>query len=276
MRFIFQILSNILSYLSVEDLKELRFVSQLWNEESVKHLRKRHNNGTLSLDLINNDYKDSHQSMKLFRCFVDMWNISLSTWRIEIPELGTQEFSNINISPGHPGAKLLEDLNHFLSLENAPFFPNTLEFHGNKNSRLDYDVGIKILQTLGGTLMIQPELGKRASCSSISSLRVNWNELEADFSSDSVMSTKYDEESIFSKVKVGRFSSEMLELLQEEVINGGIIDPNLDAIVEDTLGTGAGNEFNPASSTLMEFVNCIKLERYAWSEIIRNFYILKL
>ncbi len=40
--FFFQILSNILSHMTISDLKILRFTSKSWNTEGFKHLKKQY------------------------------------------------------------------------------------------------------------------------------------------------------------------------------------------------------------------------------------------
>lgn len=147
---ILQIVSNILSNLSVKELKELRFVSKLWNEEASKHLRKR---CTVHLDF-DNGYEDSRESMKLFRYLVEMRNNPLSNWFIDIPAMGLEVYEPIDPTRGRPGDKLLEDVNYLLHEDNEDIRQSlkTLEIEGFIRSQLDYDVRLKLLQAFGGSM----------------------------------------------------------------------------------------------------------------------------
>ncbi len=72
--FCLQILSNILSYLSIDDLKNVRFVSKFWDKEGAKQLKKRSwvflNFGALLFTI------DRNIGMTLFRFDNDVKNSS--------------------------------------------------------------------------------------------------------------------------------------------------------------------------------------------------------
>lgn len=144
---IFQILSKILSFVSVEELRELRFVSRQWNEEAFKILRKR---CCFLLDF-SWGYENSHESMKLFRYSIDMGTSPLSHWWIKLPAIGMEENNVINVSEGRPGSKLLEDIKY---LRNTIIIGSlkTLELTGTINSQMDYDVRLKFLEVLSPRL----------------------------------------------------------------------------------------------------------------------------
>lgn len=143
---IFQILSNILSYLSVKELKELRLVSKLWNEEACKHLKRR---ATVFFDY-NCGYEDTRESMKLFQYFAEMAHNPISNWLFQIPITLGQDDA-INLLPGQPGAKLLADLLN-LCLSDVSMFPKKLEFRGQIVTELDYEVRLTILKAVAGAL----------------------------------------------------------------------------------------------------------------------------
>lgn len=148
-----QILSTILSYLPVEELKQVRFVSKLWNEEAFKLLRKR---CTLSLDFERTQgYEAMNESMKLFRYAVEMGNNPISNWKIDLSPIGKRYA--LDPSPGKLGAKLLEDIDYFLfdnsaQLSNACRSVKTLKLGGTIAFLSDYKLRLKFLQALGSRL----------------------------------------------------------------------------------------------------------------------------
>lgn len=137
----------------MDHLKEIRFVSKLWNEEAFKLLRKR-----CTLDLEFNwgsGYEKTTESMKLFRYSVEMANNPLPNWSIALPSLGLEEDGDgdgVDTSEGQPGAKMLEDLDYFIVDDklDARRSLKRLNLGGAISSRKDYDVRLKVLQAVGG------------------------------------------------------------------------------------------------------------------------------
>lgn len=116
------------------DVKCYRFVSNLWNVEASKILKK-----SFTLDFGPNfDYKskDSNETMKVFRYVADMKNNPLSNWRIHIPETKNKLFQDLNwlLSDGNSKihhVKRLEFCRSVASLDSNP------------------ELTHKVLQTLG-------------------------------------------------------------------------------------------------------------------------------
>lgn len=153
-----QILSHILSFMSITELKCFRFVSKSWNIEAFRHLKKLCDVSfyfSHTLGEVINGYSLHPKSLRLLQYSVEMETSPMPNWTITLPSLRDIP------TPGTVGAKLLDDLNHFI-ISPKPEYIRKLELCGNIRSEFDLQLQLQpweeLLQALGGTLQ-ELELG---------------------------------------------------------------------------------------------------------------------
>lgn len=140
----FQVLSHILSYLPFGDLKTVRFVSKLWNDESLKIIKKK----AVVKFGFGPGYSATNESMKLFRYVNEMKKNPLPNWEINLPALGTTRADEykVDATPGRPGAKLIADLDWFLGEKTDVVKQLTLS--GELESIFDHEILVKVMKNL--------------------------------------------------------------------------------------------------------------------------------
>lgn len=136
----FQILSEILSNFTVKELKELRFVSKLWNEEAFKHLKKRSNL------VLNFNY--GHESLQFSRYFIEIENNTMENWLVRTPSTAMEDQNLQSLSQGQPEPKFLDIVNNPRFKDVVTKSLKTLELTGEINSQSDYDVHLQFFKAL--------------------------------------------------------------------------------------------------------------------------------
>lgn len=141
----FQILSQIFSFLPISQLRSCRLVSQLWSEEGFKQLRKR---ATLDLDASRGEiHTHSDNSLPLFRYWVEMRANPIQNWKLELPPLPVDDPDEAGELNGMD-VKLLEDLSRYIFDSKKPLIVKKLKLGGNMLFRYDYEIRLKLFQTL--------------------------------------------------------------------------------------------------------------------------------
>ncbi|XP_035700899.1 uncharacterized protein LOC110861843 isoform X1 [Folsomia candida] len=142
------VVSRILSYLPFNDVKNVRFLSKVWNQEALRLIEKK--------GIVNFDFSLGHKklddSTKLFRYNYEMQDNPIPHWRIIIPCIG----SNEEIRPAQ-GEKVIADFHKFLGLKKHNV--TSLDFSGTIASKSDYDEQIRILEMCPTQTIQSFELG---------------------------------------------------------------------------------------------------------------------
>ncbi|OXA61759.1 uncharacterized protein LOC118433957 [Folsomia candida] len=132
------VVSLILSYLPFDDVKNVRFLSKVWNREALRLMKKK---GLVKFDF-SLGYKKLDDSTKLFRYNHEMQENPIPHWRIAIPCIGLNEYVH-EIRPAQ-GEKVIADFHRFLGLKTHNV--TSLDFGGKIASKFDYDEQIRILE----------------------------------------------------------------------------------------------------------------------------------
>ncbi|OXA64218.1 uncharacterized protein LOC118434139 [Folsomia candida] len=138
-RFIPQlVVSHIMSYLPFDDVKNVRFLSKVWNQEALRLIKKR---GYVSFNFCLG-YKKLDDPTKIFRYNHEMQDNPIPHWRIAIPSIGLDSYQH-EIRPAQ-GVKVIADLHWFLGLKTHNV--TSLDFAGKISSKSDFDTEIEILE----------------------------------------------------------------------------------------------------------------------------------
>ncbi|OXA61763.1 uncharacterized protein LOC118434101 [Folsomia candida] len=154
------VVSRILSYLPFDDVKNVRFLSKVWNREALRVMKKK---GYVKFDF-SLGYKKLEDSTKLFRYNHEMQENPIPNWRISIPSIGLNCYQH-EIRPTQ-GEKVIADLHWFLGLKTHNV--TSLDFGGKISSKFDYDTQIRILEMCPTQTIQNFELGWRWSTSEAS------------------------------------------------------------------------------------------------------------
>lgn len=140
----FQILAQVLSYLWVDNLKNIRLVSKLWNAEGFKLLKKRAFLYLPRRDAFEGDRNQTNTNvtMRLFRYDHEMGHNPLNNCHVRLPSFDKDII-------GGPCAKIIDD---FDSIFSKFCHITRLKIDLNVKCQLDYDVRLKILTNLSNTL----------------------------------------------------------------------------------------------------------------------------
>ncbi|OXA62856.1 uncharacterized protein LOC118434015 [Folsomia candida] len=130
--------SHILSYLPLNDVKNARFLSRVWNQEALRLIKKK---GLVKLDF-SFGYQKLDDSTKLLRYNHEMEVNPIPHWRITIPSIGLDEDWH-EVHPSQ-GGKIIADLHWFLGLRTHNV--TTLQLGGTIASKFDYKTQVKILR----------------------------------------------------------------------------------------------------------------------------------
>ncbi|OXA64046.1 hypothetical protein Fcan01_00694 [Folsomia candida] len=131
------LVSHILSYLPFNDVKNVRFLSKVWNQEALRLIRK----GLVKFDFCLG-YKKLDDHTKMFRYNHEMEVNPIPHWRIAIPSIGLDEDLH-DVGPAQ-GEKIIADFHWFLGLKTHNVA--SLQFAGKIASKFDYDAQIRILE----------------------------------------------------------------------------------------------------------------------------------
>lgn len=133
----------------MDDLKNVRFVSRQWNQEALKIINK-----TCAVTFeFESDYPGPQESMKFFQYSVEMQEIPMSRWNIDLPIFQQRQGYGraLDATPGQPGSKFVDDFNWFISSPNIENM-KILELAGQIHTKLEFDLRLKVLQTVQKTL----------------------------------------------------------------------------------------------------------------------------
>ncbi|XP_021953319.1 uncharacterized protein LOC110850147 [Folsomia candida] len=153
------ILSKILSFLDTNQLKNVRFISNIWNQEAVKILRKR----TIAMFRIFPRFQTNYSgqthacsgfySTPFLQYNHEMKHNPIMNWDILLPHFATSDtdkYKELNCTEGKPGAKLIVDLNWFLT--SRLHSVKNLTLGGPIKSTFDMTIRFQILDKLKETL----------------------------------------------------------------------------------------------------------------------------
>ncbi|OXA62695.1 hypothetical protein Fcan01_00746 [Folsomia candida] len=131
------VVPHILSYLPFDDLKNVRFVSKVWNREALRLIRKK---SYVKFDFLLG-YKKLDDPTKLFRYNHEMQDNPIPCWQIAIPSIGLEDYLH-EVRPDQ-GEKIIADFHWFLGLKTHSV--TWLRLAGKIASKFDYNTQIKIL-----------------------------------------------------------------------------------------------------------------------------------
>ncbi|OXA63219.1 uncharacterized protein LOC110855001 [Folsomia candida] len=145
------VVSHILSYLPFDDLKNVRFLSNVWNQEALRLIKKK---GCVRFEF-SPGHKKLDDSTKLFRYNHEMQENPIPHWRIAIPSIGLETYQH-EIRPAQ-GEKVIAGLHWFLGLKTHNV--TSLDFAGTIASKSDYDAQIRVLEMCPTQTIENFELG---------------------------------------------------------------------------------------------------------------------